>query len=488
MGERTVVFAGPSLPRPDDREWRALRERCDVRPPAQRGDLLAALAGRPRTIVLLDGYYFNVPAVPHKEILYALDAGVRVIGAASLGALRAAELESLGMIGVGAIFDAYRASLLDGDDEVALLHAPAENDYRPITIALVELRHAVDQMAAAGSIPPEAGRRVITAVKALSFLDRHPSKIAELAREEVGDATAARELVRRAESGGLKQSDAQRAIQTALGETSEGEIRSRPPTGYIHFYKEAYLRCPPAGTNNPSLQRAWRMAQLFHPAAADFVREVRLRALLVAAAVRIGIVAPPDLVESRTEGLRRRHRDLWGETFLPDPEYAEEARFNVLAEEAVRHFGGLLPALDALAKILGLPGADQESLLHLATGGPESIPAWWLVRAFCLRPAFREAVETAAAAAEVYRCFLRWAEGARILEDDLQAIAAGLWGCPVERVGPEATKRWLYPSSSLSEGLRDALELVAAAERLPRAINEYPEKREALRRAVLTFS
>jgi len=474
-----VVFAGPSLP-PDF----TLLERCDVRPPAQRGDLLAAVSGmggRPRTIVLLDGYYFNVPAVPHKEILYALDAGVRVIGAASLGALRAVELETLGMIGVGTIFDAYRSGVLDGDDEVALLHAPAENGYRPLTVALVELRHVVDQRTAAGAFPVDAGRRLIAAVKALSFLDRHPSKIAELARDEM-EEDAARDLVRRVESAGLKQSDARKAIELALEETTAAEIRSRPPTGYIHFYKEAYLRCPPAGADRPSLQRAWRMAQLFHPEAAAFVREIRLRALLAAATVRHGITVPIDRVESRAAELRRRHHDLWGETFLPAPEYLEEARFHILAEATLVE---KQPMLDALAKSLGLTGADPEALLSLMTGGPESIPAWWLVRAFSLRPAFRAAVETAEAAAEVHRCFLRWAGGARVLEDDLQAIAAALWSCPVERVGAEATRRWLYPSSSLSEGLRDALELVAAAERLPRAINEYPEKREALRRAQL---
>ena len=46
-------------------------------------------------------------------------AGTQVFGAASMGALRAAELAPFGMIGVGAIFAAYRDGRLTGDDEVA---------------------------------------------------------------------------------------------------------------------------------------------------------------------------------------------------------------------------------------------------------------------------------------------------------------------------------------------------------------------------------
>src|SRR5262249_5184466 len=158
----------------------------------------------------LDGYYFTVPSVAHKEVLYALDAGVRVIGAASLGALRAAELAPFGMIGVGTVFDWYRSGVIDGDDEVALLHGPEENGYRGITVALVELRHAVERMAAAGELPEEKGRRLIAEVKSLSFLDRYPDRIAELARIHLGEALA-RDLQRRLNDGGIKQDDARLA-------------------------------------------------------------------------------------------------------------------------------------------------------------------------------------------------------------------------------------------------------------------------------------
>jgi hypothetical protein len=44
-------------------------------------------------------------AVGHREIISALKAGVCVVGGSSMGALRASELDSYGMIGVGRIYE-----------------------------------------------------------------------------------------------------------------------------------------------------------------------------------------------------------------------------------------------------------------------------------------------------------------------------------------------------------------------------------------------
>ena len=68
--------------------------------------------------VFVDGYFGNVPSVWHKEILFALSSGVEVSGAASLGALRAAELHRFGMIGIGCIYRAFRRGIWTDDDEV----------------------------------------------------------------------------------------------------------------------------------------------------------------------------------------------------------------------------------------------------------------------------------------------------------------------------------------------------------------------------------
>jgi len=131
-----IVFAGPSLTDDD----RALYPDADWRPPAQAGDLLKLHGAVAPCICLIDGYFDHRPAPRHKEILHLLAGGNTILGAASIGALRAAEMAPFGMIGVGPIFRAYASGRIAGDDEVALAHGPAEWRWRPLTVPLVDVR------------------------------------------------------------------------------------------------------------------------------------------------------------------------------------------------------------------------------------------------------------------------------------------------------------------------------------------------------------
>jgi hypothetical protein len=131
------VFAGPTLP-----PGHPARDGLEAHfaGPAAQGDVYMAARRQPWGIVIIDGYFERVPAVWHKEILWAMARGVHVFGGGSIGALRAVELHPFGMVGVGRVFEAYRSGELEGDDEVALVHAPADAAYRPLSEALVNVR------------------------------------------------------------------------------------------------------------------------------------------------------------------------------------------------------------------------------------------------------------------------------------------------------------------------------------------------------------
>lgn len=181
-----VLFLGPSLPGLHRRS----PARIDLRPPAAQGDLLRAVDAGYRLIGLVDGVFGHEPAVWHKEILAALAAGARVLGAASMGALRAAELHPFGMEGVGTIFAAYRDGLLEADDEVALLHGPAELGWPALSEPMVNLRATLARLARRGVIGHGEAARVARVLAARFYPERTRATLEEALRAEVGPARA----------------------------------------------------------------------------------------------------------------------------------------------------------------------------------------------------------------------------------------------------------------------------------------------------------
>jgi hypothetical protein len=166
-----VVFLGPSL------ELGTARQLLDAeyRPPAARGDVLKAVQDGARIIGLIDGVFFQECAVAHREILYALERGVKVIGASSMGALRASELDRYGMEGVGKIYEQYKTGVLISDDEVALLFDP--ESLKPLSEPLVNIRYNLERAVERGILSPEANAKILEIVQALYYPERVYEKI-----------------------------------------------------------------------------------------------------------------------------------------------------------------------------------------------------------------------------------------------------------------------------------------------------------------------
>jgi hypothetical protein len=158
---------GPSLP-PAERPQGPF----DWRPPAAAGDILGLLDRPPSKLCLIDGYFDSRPAPWHKELLAVMATGTVLFGAASMGALRAAELHSLGMIGVGSIYAAYREERLRGDDEVALIHADERLRWAALTVPMVEVRATLLAACRARIISPPLARKIRAIVHDVHFQDR----------------------------------------------------------------------------------------------------------------------------------------------------------------------------------------------------------------------------------------------------------------------------------------------------------------------------
>jgi hypothetical protein len=173
---RTAVYLGPTLSVADARSVLD----AEYLPPIRRGDL-AKLGAEIVVVGIVDGEFYQSLAVSPKEILPLLERGVRVYGAASMGALRAAELHSCGMTGVGRIFEAYRDGAIDADDEVAVAYDPVT--YRTTSVPLVNIRFALERAVEQELIDSARACELIGAVKKVYFPERSYRLVTQLCPE-----------------------------------------------------------------------------------------------------------------------------------------------------------------------------------------------------------------------------------------------------------------------------------------------------------------
>ncbi|PKL63969.1 MAG: TfuA-related McrA-glycine thioamidation protein [Methanomicrobiales archaeon HGW-Methanomicrobiales-3] len=184
-----IVFLGPSL----EREAAEAILPTEYRPPAKRGDLLRAAQDGAAIIGLIDGVFHQESAVAHREILAAIKAGVTVVGASSMGALRAAEMDTLGMTGIGEIYRMYKSGELISDDEVALVFDP-ETGFS-LSEPLINIRFTLREAERQGVISPEDHATLLTAAKSVFYPQRTYGRIVSAAGAALGWETQERFLV-----------------------------------------------------------------------------------------------------------------------------------------------------------------------------------------------------------------------------------------------------------------------------------------------------
>ncbi|GIF62157.1 hypothetical protein Ais01nite_01920 [Asanoa ishikariensis] len=184
---RPVVFVGPSL------HGGAALRRADIEflPPVRRGDIDALLArdAPPPAIGIIDGAFFQSLSVSPKEVLRAIDVGVRLYGSSSIGALRAVECAPYGMVGVGRIYEEYQSGRINADDEVAITYD--DETGRALSEPLVNLRFAVAAAQAAGVVEVPLAEHFLLLAKRRYFPERTVALILQDLAAEVGEAPCA---------------------------------------------------------------------------------------------------------------------------------------------------------------------------------------------------------------------------------------------------------------------------------------------------------
>ncbi|WP_331721544.1 TfuA-like protein [Streptomyces sp. NBC_00212] len=231
------VYVGPTL---HHGEPLLAVPRVRVLPPMRHGDLFDPAVRTGDTVVLIDGMYHQVAAVRHKELLAVMDRGVRVIGAASIGALRAAELSAYGMTGVGAVFRAYLGGDLDGDDEVAV-GQQTDGSWRSLTWPLVNLRRVLAVAEHDGIVAPHVAAGLLAAVREVYYPHRTLPAVLAVSRRNDAEAFAAwfqKRLSADPHFGDVKRADALEALLLALATTYAPQ--TAPAT--VRYWDTGYYR------------------------------------------------------------------------------------------------------------------------------------------------------------------------------------------------------------------------------------------------------
>jgi len=185
---RIIVFLGPSL----ERESAETILAAEYRPPAKRGDLLRAVQDRADIIGLIDGVFHQESAVAHREILAAIKKGVKVVGSSSMGALRAAEMDTLGMAGIGEVYRMYKSGELVSDDEVALVFDPETE--LSLSEPLVNIRFTLREAERQQIITPQDHATLLTAAQSVFYPQRTYGRIVSEAGAAIGQETRERFL------------------------------------------------------------------------------------------------------------------------------------------------------------------------------------------------------------------------------------------------------------------------------------------------------
>jgi hypothetical protein len=171
LNKKIIIFTGPSL---QSKEAEMILK-ADYRPPVARGDVIQALNDEPDIIGIIDGVFHKKPAVSHKEILEALKKNVKVVGGASMGALRASELDDFGMVGVGQVYKDYKTGVIESDDDVAVVINP--DTMEQLSEALISMNYTFNSALKQEVLNRQDYDLLIKTAKSIYYPKRSYSKV-----------------------------------------------------------------------------------------------------------------------------------------------------------------------------------------------------------------------------------------------------------------------------------------------------------------------
>lgn len=179
--KKPIVYLGPTL----RREEAVKILDADYRDPAKKGDflMLSQDSDEKKYVGFIDGVFLHDYPPPPIEVYHlATRKNIELLGASSLGALRAVELEKFGMKGIGKIFELYKSGIINADDEVAVTFVSGSNILQ--SEAMIDIRFNLFLAYKKGIITNDTKKRFAKIAKGIYFPFRNYEDLINLTQQQ----------------------------------------------------------------------------------------------------------------------------------------------------------------------------------------------------------------------------------------------------------------------------------------------------------------
>lgn len=207
---KIIVYTGLTIPFDEAKDILDSTDEVEViyKRPIQRGDLSQALKENPNIIGIIDGVFHQNSAVGHKEILNVLKKGIEVFGASSMGALRASELDTLGMVGIGYVYNQYASGEVDSDDDVAVMLDSETLD--PLSEPLINMKYVFENAVTEDILTSDEKDELLGIAKKTYYPKRSYAKILSESDLDINKKEELIDFIR--ESKDIKKEDAKELL------------------------------------------------------------------------------------------------------------------------------------------------------------------------------------------------------------------------------------------------------------------------------------
>ena len=207
---KILIYTGLSIPFDEARQILDSSDDVEViyKRPIKRGDLGHDIKENPDIIGIIDGVFHQNSAVGHREILDVMKRGVKVFGASSMGALRASELDSLGMQGIGYCYNQYASGIIDSDDDVAVMLD--SESLEALSVPLISMDYVFANAVSENILTPDEKDELVEISKSTFYPKRNYANT--LAKSSLDDEKKSKLINFIRESEDIKKQDAKELL------------------------------------------------------------------------------------------------------------------------------------------------------------------------------------------------------------------------------------------------------------------------------------